>query len=106
MSIFSKAKEENELALVFDIGSSSVGGALFYIQNSDTPRIIFSTREPISLENEINFDRFLSLTIKSLEKVVNKIYMSKLGSPQKVFCVLSSPWYASQTRIIKFEKET
>lgn len=106
MGIFSKSKNKEELMLVFDIGSSSVGGALFYTQKSGAPKIIYSIREPIALENEINFDRFLSLTIKSLEVVVNKICMMKLGAPKKIFCVLSSPWYASQTRIIKLKKNT
>ena len=29
-----------------------------------------------------------------------------IGKPSKIFCVLSSPWYASQTRVIKLEKNT
>jgi len=32
MGIFGKSKNRNELAIVFDIGSSSVGGAVFYMQ--------------------------------------------------------------------------
>jgi len=106
MGIFGKGKDKEELALVFDIGSSSVAGALFYMQKSGVPKIIFSIREPIKLENQINFEKFLNLTIKSLDVIVNKICMQKLGAPKKIFCVLSSPWYASQTRIIKLEKNT
>jgi len=49
MGIFSKPKEEKELALVFDIGSSSVGGAVFEIQKFGIPKIILSIREPIIL---------------------------------------------------------
>ena len=106
MGIFGKGKDKEELALVFDIGSSSVAGALFYMQKSGVPKIIFSIREPIKLENQINFEKFLNLTIKSLDVIVNKICMQKLGAPKKIFCVLSSPWYASQTRIIKLGKNT
>jgi len=43
MGIFSKQKEENELALVFDIGSSSVGGALFEIKKRSLQQKIFKT---------------------------------------------------------------
>ena len=106
MGIFSKAKEKNELVLVFDIGSSSVGGALFYVQGSGVPKIISSIREPILLEKKFNIDRFLYSTIKSLNIVTNKICLMGLGAPARIFCVLSSPWYASQTRTIKLKKNT
>ncbi len=106
MSIFGRAKNKEELALVFDIGSSSVGGALFVVQKSGIPKIIYSAREPITTEKELSFDRFLALTLKSLEFVASKICMAGLGAPQRVFCVLSSPWYASQTRMISLKKNT
>jgi hypothetical protein len=106
MGIFSKTKEKDELTLVFDVRSSSVGGALFGAQKSGIPKIIFSTREPIPAQDKIDIDRFLSLTIQSLETVVNKIYMAGLGVPARIFCVLSSPWYVSQTRIINLKKNT
>lgn len=106
MGFFSKSKDEKELALVFDIGSSSVGGALFEIQKLGNPRIVLSIREPIVLEKKIDIDRFLNLTLKSLEIVASKICQAGWGKPSKIFCVLSSPWYASQTRVIRLEKNT
>ena len=102
--LFSRTKKD-ELALVFDVGSSSVGGALFEITESRIPRIIFSIREPILLEKQIDFDRFLFLTVKSLEIVAEKISKSGQGAPKKIFVTLSSPWYASQTRIIGLQKD-
>ena len=107
MSIFEGTKnKKEELVLVFDIGSSSVGGALFEAQKTGIPKIIYSIREPIILEKNVSFDRFFSLTLKSLEIVTNKISMKGFGAPKKVFCILSSPWYASQTRIIDLKKNT
>ncbi len=106
MSIFSKNKEKDELLLVFDIGSSSVGGALFGVQKSGVPKIVFSIREPITLEKNVGIDRFLFLTLKSLDIVANKIYMAGVGVSTAIFCVLSSPWHVSQTRVIKFKKNT
>ncbi len=103
--IFSHVKKE-ELVLVIDVGSSSVGGALFWAQGSGVPEIIFSIREPIALEKEINPERFLSLTAKALEILAGKIAGRGLGAPKKIFCVLSSPWYASQTRTISMQKNT
>ena len=106
MGIFTKTKEKDELVLVFDIGSSSVGGALFRMQESGIPKIIFTMREPIILEKQFETDRFLSQTTKSLNIVVRKIYEMGLGAPSRIFCVLSSPWYFSQTRVVHFEKNT
>ncbi|MFA6177591.1 MAG: cell division protein FtsA [Candidatus Paceibacterota bacterium] len=106
MSIFSKLKEKSELVLVFNIGSSSIEGALFEAQNSGTPKIIFSIKELIKIEEKVDINNFLLSTIKSLEIVVEKIYKAGLGAPSHVFCVLSSPWCVSQTRIINLKKNT
>ena len=106
MGIFSWHKEKEELALVFDVGSSSVGGAFVLAQKSGIPKIIFSVRELISLQETLNPEKFLSATIKSLEIVASKIYKAGLGAPKAVFCVLSSPWHSSQTRVIRLEKNT
>lgn len=104
--LFSGSQKKDELVLVFDIGSSSVGGALFSMQKSGIPKIILSLREPIPLEQEVNSDRFLSLTVKSLELLAGRISLKGVGAPKRVFCVLSSPWYASQTRTISLKKNT
>lgn len=106
MRIFSRAQEKEKLILVFDIRSSSVGGALFEAQKSGIPKIILSVREPLICEEKIDFKRFLFLALKSLEIVAGKICMAGLGAPDKIFCVLSSPFYISQTRIINFAKNT
>jgi hypothetical protein len=106
MSIFSGAKNKEELILVFHIGSSAVGGALFSTQASGIPKVIFLVTEPIQIEETLNLDRFLSLTIKSLESVVKKIYEARKGAPARIFCVLASPWHTSQTRIISLKKDT
>jgi cell division ATPase FtsA len=99
-------KKKDELVLVFDIGSASVGGAVFYAQKNGMPKIIYSTREIIPFEKEIDFDKFLSFTMKSLGIVAGRICLAGLGAPNKIFCVLLSPWSAFQTRTINFEKNT
>jgi len=106
MGIFFGHKKKSELILVFNIGSSFVGGALFEAQSSGIPKIIFSIQERIKMEENVDINRFLSLTINSLEIVVNKIYKAGLGVPSQIFCVLSSPWYVFQTRVISLKKNT
>ncbi len=106
LGIFSKVKKKDELVLVFDIGSSSVKAALFYIRESGVPKIITSIREPIILEDKVDPDRFLLLTIQALETVTNKIYTKGLGAPSRIFCIFSSPWHISQTRVISYKQDT
>jgi cell division ATPase FtsA len=106
MGIFFNKKDDKKLVLVFDIGSASVGGAVFEVHKSESPKIILSIREPIIFKEKISTDHFLKETIKSLEIVSSIISLSGIGKPSRIFCVLSSPWYASQTRIIKLEKNT
>jgi hypothetical protein len=104
MNILSRSKEKDELILVFNIGSSSVGGALFWTQTSGIPKIIFSVTEPIPVGEVVESNRFLSLMTKSLQIVADKVYEARLGAPSRIFCVLSSPWHISQTRIISLKK--
>ena len=106
MGIFLGNKNKEKLMLVFDIRSSSAGGALFLMQKSGIPKIIFSVREPIILQETLDVDKFLSSTVKSLEIVADKVYKAGMGKPEAVFCVLSSPWHISQTRIARLEKNT
>lgn len=106
-NFFSQSKKKEELVMVFDVGSSSVGGALFRVQNSGVPRIMFTVREPVMLEKEIDPDKLLAQVSKSLGVVAKKIHdngLKGLGAPKKIFCVLSSPWYASQTRTASMQK--
>lgn len=106
MDIFSRSKEKNELMLAFDIGSSSVGGAFFRAQKSGIPKIVFTVREPIALGKDIDTGRLLPSTLKSLEIVASKTYRAGLGAPAGIFCVLASPWYISQTRVVTLKKNT
>ncbi len=104
MGIFSANK--NKLVLVLDIGSSSTGGALLWVPKSGIPKIIMAIREPIVLQKTLDVNKFLASTIKSLQVVVGKIYKAGMGKPEEIFCVLSSPWHVSQTRVIRLEKNT
>jgi hypothetical protein len=106
MGFLSRGNKESELAIVFDIGSSSVGAAFFRTEKSGVPRMVFSVREFIPIEDSIDINRFLLLTLKALESVVLKAQKSGLGAPSRFFCVLSAPWFDSQTRTITLEKNT
>lgn len=101
---FSKKKEE--LVLSLHIGSAAVGGALVRVDGSDTPNIIFSAIEPIAIEEKLNTEKFLSKTLQAVERVAEQVHKAALGAPSRIFCVLGSPWYASQMRVVQLKKNT
>lgn len=105
-SFFKDTSHDEELALVFNIGSSSVGGALFWKKKSGYPKIVLSIKENIPTANHIDIEDFLYQTKETLDRVSAKIASSSFGAPNKIFCILGSPWYVSQNRVIKMSKNT
>jgi hypothetical protein len=103
--LFSTKKEK--IVAIFDIGSGSVGGALVRIpsDSKSLPTIIKSTRTDIVNRKEIDFNLFLKDMILALGFTSRALYQSKLGAPEEIFCVLASPWYLSETRLIRMSKE-
>lgn len=94
-------------AVIFDIGSASIGGAFVGLSADKVPEIIFTTRRDIPFQAKLNFDRFLNSMITTLEELF--VLMQKAGGEVKVeqaYCILASPWYASQTRLIRYSQET
>ena len=96
---------KNGLAVILDIGSGSVGGALVSFSENKKPKILFSVRKPIVFQNDFKFERFLLSMLKAIDQVLDELGKAKLGKPKQVFCILAAPWYVSQARTIVFEKE-
>ena len=101
MSIFSSNKPK--IAIVFDIGSSSVGGAAVLLYPESKPKLLYSVRKDMVFQENFRFERFVASMLETLEKVAQDV--SKVTLPphsEKTFsCFLASPWYASQTRVLK-----
>jgi len=104
--LFGKKKEGQNFIAVFDIGSASVGGAFVLLETGKPPQVVFTTRIAIPFQKELNFQRFFMAMQKTLEDVF--IAMKKAGGEVAIdhaFCVLASPWYASQTRLVRYRPE-
>lgn len=102
-SLFGGQKQNEELVLIIDIGSASVGAALAKIENTQAPKILYSIREDISFQEVLSSARFLLAMNKALDKVLKNLYeKTKLtGTPEHFFCTLSSPWFILKTRELK-----
>lgn len=101
--MFFSRSSKNELNLVIDIGSGSVGAGLV-LKSTNRPRVLFQTRADIKIISNLNFESFLEEMTKSLRQALERVSKSKKGMPTKVQVFLSSPWATSQTRVIKLKK--
>lgn len=107
MGLFGKKKTE-ELVAIFDIGSGSVGGALvsFPIDTTEIPVIKKSFRTDINYTSDkINVGLFTNSMLKALHSTADGLFQGKIGAPDRIVVVVASPWYSSETRMVKMTKE-
>lgn len=108
MGLFFKSEKKKEnIIAIFDIGSGSVGGAIVRIPNDGKhiPTIIKSVRAEVISREELDFKTFTSDMLDALGSTARMLYDSKLGAPEEIHCVLASPWYLSETRVVKLARE-
>jgi len=98
MSLFGR---KEKIAVVFDIGSSSVGGAYVELRPGMKPKIIASVREEMVFQEDLKFERLVSSMQDALGRTGRALHETRMPHlTEKIYaCSLSSPWYASQTRI-------
>jgi len=105
MSIFSRDLVKKAPIVIFDIGSTSVGGALVDIGDGhkSIPTLIWAERRYVPLGEHLNSDRLVSSIKKVTKEIAEHMAKHTTKHPLRVYCVLSSPWYVSQTREAKFD---
>jgi len=104
--LFELKKKKEKIVTIFDIGSGSVGGAIVRIPVNGVglPSILKSARTDIKIQDNLDFDFIMKNMLSALYTTSNSLLHQKVGSPDEIFCVLSSPWYLSETRTIKIER--
>ena len=113
-SVFTR-KMSGKIALVFDIGSASVAGALVLFKTGETPKIIYAVQRDMIFQEELDAIRLRGIMLKTLNEVamdvqkngVSHLKFTQMGSrvPEVAYCTLASPWYATQTRMIRVKKD-
>jgi len=108
MGFLFTSKKKEKIVAIFDIGSGSVGGAIVSIPNDKNilPTIIKSTRTEIKPRENLNTESFSKDMILALDLTINSLYHTRSGAPEEIICVLASPFYISETRVIKKIKDT
>jgi cell division ATPase FtsA len=110
MGLFSNTRKESHIALLIDVGSGSVGASLVSYSytkegKQEKPVILYSLRKAFTLTESASYDQLVLLMKKNLREILGVIHDVKLGLPDKVYAVLSAPWYTSQTRTILYNKK-
>ena len=103
---FTAGKKERIIA-IFDIGSGSVGGAITRMpsDSKSIPTIIKSARTEVATRDDVKFSVLLDDMLEALDATAKALYDGKVGAPDEIACVLASPWYLSETRIIKMTRD-
>jgi len=115
-SLFSFKRLQEELIVVLDIGSASIGGALVLFSSAAHPTVIYTVRREMKFKEKVDFKNLVLSMEETLDLVLLDIQKEGLAharvsgkmfsAPEKAYCVLGAPWYASQVRVIKESRET
>jgi len=114
MNLFGGRKEE--VAVVFDIGSGSIGATLVLLSNRDVPSLIFNVRAPITVSGKPDEKGFIRAMYVALDSVINSLTDSGLkhleftGLRQRriksIIVTFTSPWFLPQTRHVRYVQES
>lgn len=109
MGIFGNKNNKEEIVIILDIGSGSVGGAIVSISKNESenkrPIILAQKRTLMRYQNDIDFDKFIFYMTKALKETLDHLFLQRIGGVKKIYCFLGSPWYISETRKIHVEKK-
>lgn len=110
---FSSKKDLQELVLVLDIRSSSVGAGILNISGEHT-EVLYTTRTFEYFDKEQDSASFTATILKTLDRVLDDIkdvgiseakVKNKNKPFERVFVMYASPWFVSHTKDVHFKKE-
>jgi len=108
--------KNEELALVYDIGGGSVGGALVMLKRDSTPDILYTTRKSMPFEEKKDPAQLISTVKRGLTRVGKNLQKEGLqnytgtrsgdSAIDGIYCIFGSPWFISHTQTVSrsFEK--
>lgn len=100
--------------IIFDIGSGSIAGSIVVHAKDQSPYVVYTYRASISHEPAKTLSQFTKSMVSTLELVADMLL--KRGIPklkqeegtscsiEKISCFYSSPWFISQTKILRLSE--
>ena len=104
VGIFSKKERTKKRILAVDLDSSYIS-VLYLERNGTVSEEIFSAREPIRGKEAMDPEQFLYHSLSALKSVLGQVFAKRLPLPDKILCLLSSPWYVSEVRKIRLARK-
>jgi hypothetical protein len=105
---FFSTPKSHELAVIIDIGSGVVSGAIVSIpKGSDgliRPTFFYQTSRTIECHASAACEPLKKSMVHALEAVVDEVSHAHVGVPDRVYVILASPWCLSQTRTTTLKK--
>lgn len=101
-----KAKAGDTICSI-DVGSGTVTVSLVSFDRKGeicTPKILFTEANDMPIIEDLNFDLYIKQMDIALKKGLESLMYSATGVPSQIHIFLASPWYASETRVIKVTK--
>lgn len=110
MGLFSGERKKDESICVIDIGSSTVTLTVALVSHTKStitilPKIIFQSVHEIKVSENIDFNNFLSLTLKALKDCLSDFSKAHIRNVRSHTIFFASPWYVSEIKKLKVEKE-
>jgi hypothetical protein len=105
---FFSTPQSHELAVIIDIGSGVVSGAIVSLPKGgdefSRPTFFYQTSHDITCHGTVTCEPLKKSMLSALGLVVNDLARAHVGIPARLYCVLASPWCISQTRIVTLKK--
>ena len=109
MGLFSfSSNKKTKTELVCDIGSGSVALGIVELGNEITPKILYTERISLDVNNFKNSAELESSMGRSLSESLIKVlsYVSAQSIKiSHISCFYSSPWFLSETRVLKLNQK-
>ncbi|MFA5000931.1 MAG: hypothetical protein WC531_01745 [Candidatus Paceibacterota bacterium] len=117
----SSKKDESEVIGIIDLGSAQVSGAIIKLQKDrEIESVLAQTDEKITYQELPDFPHFWEKTKQAIQTVLRElregtknVNTGQSGKPEnqtirleKIFIFLSSPFFQSQTKVIKVDNPT
>jgi hypothetical protein len=102
-------KSDQNVVAIFDIGNGSIGCSFAQLSHTDKPILLYTHREPITYLPHVTAQRLLETMLKLLKSVSSNVsqdaWKKYHHSVRHAYCIFSSPWFVSQTRILTYAKD-
>jgi len=104
MNLFSSS-EKGEHVLLNDISSGSVAGALVLKEKKYAPLVLHTVRKSVPLRTDLDNYRTEKDILKILDEVCQDVLKNTLRKPEKVYCVMGTPWSYGELKTIRHESK-